>query len=1441
MRVNLTKIVLAAGSGLALAIALSCTEPGSGVEAQGCIVEPKAAGGYDVLCGGKKVGELKNGEPGAKGEQGEPGAQGEKGDPGSPGPAGGPKGDKGDRGEPGSTGADGRPGATGATGPKGDKGDKGDPGGPPGPQGPAGKDGTSIVPKGTTSTWPPTYATGTTAKQGDFWVYTGANTTYSSSSYQQDYGYIYDGSKWVSIGQIKGGGTGGIGATGAQGPAGPKGDKGDGIQFKGSIAIMPNSGQKQGDFYVFTGTTVSNSASSSAQYQNGFGYVWNATANKWDEVGKIQGEQGAAGATGATGPQGPVGAAGAPGKDGTGIEFKGGTTTWPPSGTPKQGDFWVYTGTSNASSGGKTYKAGYGYVWNSSSSAWTEVGEIRGPTGATGSAGSAGTSGAPGKDGTGIEFKGGTTTWPPSGTPKQGDFWVYIGTSNASSGGKTYKAGYGYVWNSSSSAWTEVGEIRGPAGTSGAQGLPGDGIHFVGGSKTALPSPATKGDFFVVGASNFIDGGNTYLAGYGYIYNGTIWDPVGKMLGTDGAQGAPGTNGTNGTNGQDGAHINPLGERSSIPATGNPGDFLVYIGTTNETYTKGNGYVWNKTSNKWVSIGQIQGQKGDPGTPGTNGTNGKTPTLCQGNDGREWWCIDGTPIVQAKGDKGDPGTGIGFKGTKLGESELPTCNTTSQGDLWLIGSDGFVCNGAGHWENVGQIRGPQGERGLQGLQGPKGDKPNIEIVNDRWIVDGQDRGPARGPQGIPGENGKTPEICQKNVNGVNEDWWCIDGVYKIKAQGPQGPKVVVEIKDGIWWIDGQSTGTKAQGDTPTIRIENGRWIVNNVDIGPAQGAQGAPGATGAPGTPGAPGKDGTSCRVLPNVHNNGYDIECQDANYHYQYAGSLLNGVGCSVGDDSDPAYLRITCGSNDPGQRWAKAVCGPTAYNPATHFCENPSLGTIKQLNTAENFPTGTISTSPIYKLGLNPGGTISELNLNWFSKSGTTSMVRVFKNNYLVTEATATATATSETCPGNCGDLGTNRYNHKVTVTGLEPNTTYKYSVSNDGTNWSPEYEYKTPPAAGYFRFAAVSDVQLDCAAASSAPGGKTEKNLCRDGRVVWDGIVEKIYAAGATLIVNAGDHAQSGREDEYEAYFYPSKLRNIPTAPIMGNHDGVVGTSTNFNDHFNLPNLQSATNGATYTYGRSNYYFLYNRILFIGLNTSPYPNGPAGTNGYDHGQASTFVKDFEATIDAAKAAHSPLQYDFIVVTHHKSTTSITIRSSGHGLEADVKNYVSPYTNPGPNDIGIQQLMTKKGVDLVITGHDHVYVRSQLMYNDHKSANGTGTLYLTLKPGANTSQTYVQPSSTIGASSATTDQINKYPFFTPISSITNKCPEAASASYASNGYLPESYACHSGYLATGGNSPGYQIIEVNNGRMLINVYEATGTLFESIPLSPTLPKFNN
>jgi len=154
-----------------------------------------------------------------------------------------------------------------------------------------------------------------------------------------------------------------------------------------------------------------------------------------------------------------------------------------------------------------------------------------------------------------------------------------------------------------------------------------------------------------------------------------------------------------------------------------------------------------------------------------------------------------------------------------------------------------------------------------------------------------------------------------------------DGVSGIDGRdGTDGVTPLITIgSNGNWFINGIDTGIKStgadgldgsDGEAPAITIgANGNWFIDGVDTGmKAAGDDGAKGDDGDKGDKGDKGDTGDK-------------------------------GDGCSVAADPDnSAFLVMTCGSgaNITTERWAKAMCGTAAYDPADYVCRRGRVNFI-------------------------------------------------------------------------------------------------------------------------------------------------------------------------------------------------------------------------------------------------------------------------------------------------------------------------------------------------------------------------------------------------------------------------------------------------------------------------------------------------------------------
>jgi len=354
------------------------------------------------------------------------------------------------------------------------------------------------------------------------------------------------------------------------------------------------------------------------------------------------------------------------------------------------------------------------------------------------------------------------------------------------------------------------------------------------------------------------------------------------------------------------------------------------------------------------------------------------------------------------------------------------------------------------------------------------------------------------------------------------------------------------------------------------------------------------------------------------------------------------------------------------------------------------------KNYVSGEDALTWGIEAAPV-TLGLTPGNDTTEIKLNWYSNGITNPVakVRFVKGTFaqgtklidpeLDNYSSIVDSAVSDASSGNKA--------HKVTVKGLEPGSSYQYAVSSDGANWSEAYDFKIPAKTGAFKFAVIADPQL-------TTGNVDTNSRYLQGSTTAAGWLETmsiIVQKGVSFIASGGDQVDksAGDEAEYNNFFAPDGLRNLPFAPVSGNHDNHL----HFNYHYNLPNAQTFEDETVPTAAGRNYFYIYNNILFVVLNTAPYPTASGEK---DVTTAKLHTNRFDKTIAAAIAkfpktgdSNGNNKWDWLIVQHHKSTASV----ANHIADKDIQAYV---------EAGFETIMSKYNVDFVITGHDHVYARS-------------------------------------------------------------------------------------------------------------------------------------
>lgn len=256
------------------------------------------------------------------------------------------------------------------------------------------------------------------------------------------------------------------------------------------------------------------------------------------------------------------------------------------------------------------------------------------------------------------------------------------------------------------------------------------------------------------------------------------------------------------------------------------------------------------------------------------------------------------------------------------------------------------------------------------------------------------------------------------------------------------------------------------------------------------------------------------------------------------------------------------------------------------------------------------------------------------------------------------------------NTLDVGTIRV-HKATVNDLEPGTTYVYRVGDGKGHYGPQGSFQTAETAGdQLKFLYFADSQ-----------GSSEADF-----KLWGNTVQKATQEhpNAEFIVQAGDMVEKGfNEKEWNLWFKEAQEAFLNTTLIgaIGNHE-VMGSRGNddFLAHFNQPG-----NGVPSLKG-TNFSFDYKDAHFMVLNSE-----------YQYEEQKQWLEqDLANTTKKWK----------IAIFHRGPYGSIYDT-------AEVRNLWAP-------------VLEENKVDLVLNGHDHIYLRTHLMKGKQVSEDGEGTTYV-------------------------------------------------------------------------------------------------------------------
>lgn len=255
-----------------------------------------------------------------------------------------------------------------------------------------------------------------------------------------------------------------------------------------------------------------------------------------------------------------------------------------------------------------------------------------------------------------------------------------------------------------------------------------------------------------------------------------------------------------------------------------------------------------------------------------------------------------------------------------------------------------------------------------------------------------------------------------------------------------------------------------------------------------------------------------------------------------------------------------------------------------------------------------------------------------------------------------------------------------YEATIEGLEPDTVYYYSIGDGNRQLAGSdkaHFFRTHPKLGAkkpFRFWVVGD---------SGTGGKAQAAVHKAMQHFVDEQKRPL-----DFYLHVGDMAYpKGTDDEFQRNFfdmYQPTLRNVVCWASMGNHEGSTSKGMTgvgpYYDAYVCPKRGEA--GGLPSATEAFYSFDYGNAHFICLDSHDLDRKPTGV----------MAQWLRADLDKTKA-------DWLIAFwHHPPYTKGTHNSDTEGQLIEMRELIMPILESG-------------GVDVVLTGHSHIYERSMLI----------------------------------------------------------------------------------------------------------------------------------
>ncbi|MGB0715944.1 MAG: metallophosphoesterase family protein [Phycisphaerae bacterium] len=204
----------------------------------------------------------------------------------------------------------------------------------------------------------------------------------------------------------------------------------------------------------------------------------------------------------------------------------------------------------------------------------------------------------------------------------------------------------------------------------------------------------------------------------------------------------------------------------------------------------------------------------------------------------------------------------------------------------------------------------------------------------------------------------------------------------------------------------------------------------------------------------------------------------------------------------------------------------------------------------------------------------------------------------------------------------------------------------------------------------------------------------------------VAERMAGYSPRVLVHTGDVVYPrGHYADYPQKFYRpygKMIKDIPVFPTIGNHDYYYDHGASYLGEFTLPE-----NGPEGTIPERHYYFDFGDVRFVCIDS----------NETFRALSNFVVPWMKRTLADADGRWTVVYFHHATFTHGKNAPLGSIRS-----------VVIP-------------AIDEMNVDLVLTGHNHMYERTLPMRNGEATADGTGTIYITTGAGGADLQPYAGP----------------------------------------------------------------------------------------------------